>query len=221
MPQLLSAPVAPVNAADLAQVLTSAWYARIEATGSDTGAEIHDNSAHKELGSCRDYLDFANMIAPRTVQAARESESNALLELMVMCRATMYLRAASPATTSYLPEVIYTANSPQYFPAELALQSSAAEAALTVQNRATRYWADVNSGLTQVEVSEFVSSYRGGGIRQTLSVVGYGDVDRDGCEDVVMVSHDQLEGSRYYNLRLFVMTVDATHTWRVLAQFSL
>lgn len=142
-----------------------------------------------------------------------------LMELALMCRATVLLSNASAARRSYIPEPAIGPNSPQIFPAELALELSAAEAEARTDKNSAHRWSDVNTGFNVAEASEdsVVFSHDGG--RQELALVGRGDFNHDGIEDLLITSRDSVKGGSYFNVRLFALTIGPNGDWSLIGEY--
>ncbi len=77
------------------------------------------------------------------------------------------------------------------------------------------HWGDVND-ITEVNhVSEHRAEYRSVSGVQTLSVLGRGDFNDDEHEDILVSVQDSVEGGSYFNMRLFVISVNESGSWDV------
>lgn len=63
------------------------------------------------------------------------------------------------------------------------------------------------------------AEYRIEGGLQALSVLGLGDFNGDGREDLLASVRDTVEGGSYFNLRLFVLTVTEGGNWQMEAEY--
>ncbi len=54
---------------------------------------------------------------------------------------------------------------------------------------------------------------------QEVEILGNGDANNDGIEDVFIVVRDYVEGGNYFNMRLFVLSVNAKGSWELIKNF--
>lgn len=140
----------------------------------------------------------------------------AFLEFTVMCEAARVLMVSERSAVSYLPRVVLSELSPRLWPKEFALQTSAEEARRTNQNSKLVSWDDVTP------ITKYISKsgsnaffYHQGGFQQ-VEVIGRGDTNKDGVEDLMLSVRDHADGGSYFNMRLFVLSVDSQNNWHLL-----
>jgi hypothetical protein len=74
--------------------------------------------------------------------------------------------------------------------------------------------------ITQIERhSETKSIYFYDGGSQEVEILGYGNANSDSIEDVFMVVRDHVDGGNYFNIRLFVLSMNANGNWDILKEF--
>lgn len=208
MPDLVSNDIPLNGQEDMADLINTDWYSSIDV--------INTRSSGDSIANCREYFVEAT---PET-RALRESEMNAFLELAMMCRATALLRDGADADVSYLPDVVIGDFSPKAFPAAVALETSETESEKRSDDLDANRWSDVNSGFSTEKISANKVDFRHDAGIQQLDLIGRGDFSGDGVEDVLITSRDSVEGGSYFNLRLFVLSVDSDGAWRVIEEFS-
>lgn len=201
----------PLNSQDdLNNLLDADWYSSINVVDTRSAEEA-------TFTNCNDYS------AERTseTRTLRENEMNAFLELIVMCRTTEVLAKAGNSDASYIPKNVIDASSPEHYPAAVALEISETESEKNASDSSVGYWSDVN-GSFQVNAltPEKVKFHHDAGIQQ-LELVGRGDFNGDGVEDVLISSRDSVEGGSYFNLRLFSLSVDAEGAWYMIEEYDL
>ncbi|WP_027328248.1 hypothetical protein [Marinimicrobium agarilyticum] len=209
MPELLAANVDIEKREDLAALLSKDWYASIDVANTRSAEE-------DAFSNCQEYFREAT---PKT-RTLREHEMNAFVELAVMCRATELMVGAKTPRKSYIPEDILTASSPEKFPSEIAFETSKTESEKNRNDPLVKHWGDINKIREVNAVSPYaVDFYTMGGV-QRLELVGRGDFDGDGVEDVLLSSRDSVDGGSYQHLRLFVLSVDADGDWRTIKSYQ-
>jgi len=102
----------------------------------------------------------------------------------------------------------------------LAFETSKTESEESRRDPEVKYWSDINE-IRNVDVisPQVVDFYTTGGL-QRLELVGRGDFDGDGVEDVLISSRDSVDGGSYQHLRLFVLSVDAEGDWRTIRSYQ-
>ena len=208
MASLLAEEASSTTQKDLADLLTKPWYANIAVTGT-RDADV------RELNACSTY--FANKT--QDLRAQKDSEQNALRELEIMCEATQLLSQAVPARRSNIPKNPLNVELPAKLPKLLALVTSQTELERLQQDKTKILWKDINT-ITRTEApSKFQRVYYSDAGIQTLAFLGSGDINKDGQQDMLITLTDSVEGGSYYNLRLFVITVNANKQWKIVAQY--
>lgn len=207
MPSLLDRVPEVSSQNDLAKLLEMHWYASID-------IQVSESKEPQKVISCNDY--FA--VKTHRLRAQREPEHNALIELMVMCEATRLLSEASPAQQSNIPPQPLGAELPNTLPKALALVTSQSEWSRIESDSNVSHWGEVNSVNEVVQTSAHQTEYRSDAGLQTVSILGRGDFDEDGREDLLISVEDTVEGGSYFNMRLFVFTVTDQGNWQVEAK---
>ena len=204
---LASLDVSLNNISDLSELISAPWYADIDVRDTKSGGSV--------FSSCADYFDKAKS----TTRTIRDSEMNAYLEFKIMCEATQLLINAQNSKESYLPNTILNNETPKLWPKKIALQISTKESMRIARDAELRTWADVTP-ITKVDVySKTKSAYFHDGGYQEVEILGFGDSNNDGIEDVFIVVHDHVEGGNYFNIRLFVLSVNSSGIWELIKGF--
>jgi hypothetical protein len=209
MPELLAESVAVREQEDLGGLLSESWYSPIEVAKPGAQESI-------SLENCDEYFAESTP-ATRTI---RENEMDAFLELAAMCEATALLAGAQRASESYLPQPVLDSASPEHLPAAVALVTSETEAERHAVSSAVNSWGDVNTNFGVKRLSADAVEFTHEAGVQVLEVVGQGDFNSDGRQDVLVASRDSVEDGSYFNLRLFVLTVDAEGEWQLVEEWS-
>lgn len=209
MPELLADNVDVKKREDLSALLSKEWYASVDVNNIK-------NAEEGTFSTCEEYLKG---VTPET-RTLHENEMSAFVELALMCRATVFLSNAGNPHASYIPDDVITADSPNEFPSVLAFQTSETESEKSRNDPAVQYWSDINEIRKVESVSPHaVDFYTNGGV-QRVELVGRGDFDGDGVEDVILSSRDSVEGGSYRHLRLFVLSVDAEGNWKTIKSYQ-
>lgn len=207
MPALLaSSGISVNNIDDLSELITSSWYAEVDVKQTKVGRSV--------FNSCMDYFDKAGP-STRTI---RDHEMSAYLEFKIMCEATRLLINASNSKESFLPEIILDKDVPKIFPKAIALQISTEESRQTSQTAMVRTWADVTPMIRVETHSKTKSTYFHEGGYQEVEILGYGDDNNDDVEDVFIVVRDYVTGGNYFNIRLFVLSIDSKGDWELIKE---
>lgn len=205
MPSLLaSADVTLNNISDLPKLINAPWYAEIEVKKTKLGESV--------FSSCRDYFDKAG---PST-RTKRDNEMSAYLEFKIMCEATRLLLNANNSKESFLPDNILNKDVAKFWPKQIALQTSAERAKRIAHNAKLRTWQDVTPIVNVEKNSKTKSTYFHNGGYQEVEMLGYGDANNDGVEDAFIVVRDYVEGGNYFNIRLFVLSLNAKGNWALI-----
>lgn len=194
---------------ELSGLLSKEWYAPVEVINTRSEEE-------GTFSSCEEYFREGT---PES-RTLREHEMNAFVELAIMCRATKLLSSAESPRTSYISDPILNASSPDKFPSDLAFETSKTESEENRNDPTVQYWGDINKIRKVDAISpHVVDFYTTGGV-QRMELVGRGDFDGDGVEDVLISSRDSVDGGSYQHLRLFVLSVDAEGDWQVIRSYQ-
>jgi len=207
MPTLLDSSNVAINSiGDLSKLIKAPWYAQINVANTKVGETV--------FSSCADYFD---KVEPAT-RTSRDNEMSAYLEFKIMCEATQLLINAGDSKESFIPDNALSDDAPQMWPKEMALQISTEESKRSAQNPNLKTWADVTPVIKHESQTEFSSIYFHKGGRQAIEILGHGDINNDGIEDILLVSRDSVEGGNYFNMRLFVLSVDSRGKWTLIKE---
>lgn len=204
MPDLVEGVSSPSGREDLRDLLGRRWYTSIDVITGNAKAPV-------PVSSCKDYFS----VKAQDLRADKGQEKNALLELIVMCEATRLLAEASAARQSSIPARPLNEDLSENLPEEFALITSQNETQLIMGDPAISSWGDVNDITKVNRVSEHRAEYHSVSGVQTLSILGHGDFNDDGREDILVSVQDAVEGGSYFNMRLFVLSVRESGSWDV------
>ncbi|MCG3738066.1 hypothetical protein EXA16_17365 [Vibrio cincinnatiensis] len=207
LPELLSSNVELNNVDELSKLIKEPWYSEIVVKDSNGKTLI--------LSSCEDYFVKSS---PET-KLTKQYEMNAYIELKVMCEASKLMLSAKPSMLSYLHFPILDENSPNYLPKQLSLITSSEELKRNNRNQALKYWSDVTpiTGFQKNSESSFTYYHNGG--YQEVDIIGRGDVNSDGIEDLIVVVRDYVSNGSYFNMRLLVLTIDDQKNWSLISEY--
>ncbi|MCF6325363.1 MAG: hypothetical protein L3J89_13760 [Gammaproteobacteria bacterium] len=137
-----------------------------------------------------------------------------------MCRSTQLLFNAKNPEKSNIPGDFLNEFMPEKFPSALAFQTSTREAGKNANDKSKRYWNDINQNLQFEAISKDRVKFFNDGGTQNISLVGRGDFNTDGLEDVLISSRDSVEGGSYFNFRLFALSVNEKGEWQLIEEFK-
>lgn len=168
-----------------------------------------------EARSCRTLLSLGS-----TYETVVASEFNVYQDREAQCRAAALLVRAQPAKTSFLHGFALDAQAPNRLPAALAFSVSPEDDERVAQATARdEPWSAVEEVrlLEQVSVSE--ARFGAGASEQSLTIVGQGDVNGDGLEDLLLLSRGRLTEGSLKSTRLLLLTQESSEesTLRLLA----
>ncbi len=208
MPAILASSDISLNGvSDLPMLISAPWYADINVRQTKVGETV--------FSSCADYFDKSEP-STRTI---RDNEMNAYLEFKIMCEATRLLINANNSKESFLPGTILNDGVPKVWPKEIALQISTEELRKIQHNPKLKTWADVTPIIKIETQSETKSIYFHDGGYQEVEILGNGDVNNDGVEDVFIVVRDHVEGGNYFNMRLFALSINDKGNWKLIKNY--
>ncbi|MCP4267859.1 MAG: hypothetical protein GY777_20200 [Candidatus Brocadiaceae bacterium] len=208
MPVILASSDISLNSiSDLSKLNSAPWYADVNVRQTKVGETV--------FSSCADYFDKAE---PST-HTIRDNEMNAYLEFKIMCEATQLLINAKDSKESFLPDIILNDDVPKLWPKKIALQISTEESRRITHNPKLKTWNDVTPIIKIEKRSETKSIYFHDGGYQEIEILGNGDANSDGIEDVFIVVRDHVEGGNYFNIRLFVLSINAKGNWELIKDF--
>lgn len=208
MPDLLDEPSSVSSHEGLRNLLGQRWYADIEVVKAD-------GEPPEMVTSCNDYFSLEG----KKLHVQNVQERQAFLELIVMCEATQWFVEASASARSGIPAKPLTEDLPEHLPKSLALVTSEAEFQRIMKNPAITNWGEVNDITRMTPESEHRVVYHLEAGQQSVALIGRGDFNRDGTEDILVSVQDTVNGGSYYDLRLFVLSVTEPGKWVVEAQY--
>ena len=206
MAELLASDTTILNVTELPKLMNAPWYADINVTHTKVGGTV--------FSSCFDY--FSN-VEPLT-RTLKDNEMSAYLEFKIMCEATQLLINAHNSKFSFLPDKVLSNASPKLWPKELAFQISTEESKRIAKNPELKTWEDVTPITKHESQSTTKSTYYYKGGYQVIEVLGHGDANNDDIEDVFILSRDQVEGGNYFNMRLFILSVNSQGNWKLIKE---
>lgn len=193
---------------DLPKLIDAPWYDEIAVTKTKVGETA--------LSSCHDYFTKAD----DTTHAAKENEIGAYLELKIMCEATRLLMNAKESKKSFLPNDVLSKTAPQLWPKAMALQISTEESKRSAENPKLTSLNDVTPVIKYESQSNSRATYFHNGGYQEVEILGRGDANNDGIEDIFLVLRDHVNGGDYFNIRLFVLSVDSKAGWHLIKEIG-
>jgi len=202
MPDLLEDTVEINSQADLSKLLLAPWYSEIRVI-------------HTQMPSINSFSNSSQYLEHATdkTRTLYDHEMSSFLVLAKMSRATELLISAKGAKKSYLPKQILTQRLPELWPKELAFETSTKEAERNIKNTNIKFWGDINKQTSFEKNTDEQATYYHDGGQQVITLVGLGDFDNNGIEDLLVSSQETVEGGTYFNLRLFVLSVTPEGEW--------
>ncbi len=192
--------------ADLVQLKNASWYAEFDM--------INTRSGESTFSTCQHMFDQSL----QNTYTKRHSEYNAYLEFKTMCAATKVLINSKASKVSYIPPTVFTKNTPTIFPKNIAIQTSTLESKRLLNNSEINTWNDVTPITGYKLLSNDKAVYFNDSATQELEVIGTGDVNGDSIEDFLLVTRDSLDDGNYFNMRLFILSVDQYGNWSIIKE---
>lgn len=193
---------------DLEKLVDATWYAEVDVINTKVGKAA--------LGSCHDYFTKVKG-TPRT---ANENEMSAYLELKIMCEATRLLMNAKDSKETFLPRNVLGETMPKLWPKAMALRISTEESRRDMENTELMSMNDVTPIVKYESHSKSKAAYFNKGGYQEVEIIGRGDANNDGVEDIFLVVRDHVEGGDYFNMRLFILSVDSKASWHLIKEIE-
>jgi len=204
LPDLLKKPIKIDKKSDISKLISSPWYYTFKMKNTKHGLA--------NFSSCYDY--FTQTTSHTRPQ--KESEMPAYLELKSMCDAARILMTATNALQSYLPKAPLDKSTPNFWPKEIASQISTKEAKRTLKDTSLKTWSDITHINSYHSKSVNQATYRYTGGYQEINILGRGDVNHDGIQDLIISSRDYTDEGDYFNMRIFVLSMDKQHHWHLI-----
>lgn len=206
MPSLLASDATLNSVSDLDMLINAPWYDEIAVTKTKIGETA--------FSSCHDYFTKAE----EATRAAKENEMGAYLEFKIMCEATRLLMDSKDSKKSFLPKNVLSKTAPKFWPKAMALQISTEESKRSAENPKLTSLNDVTPVIKYESQSNSKATYFHKGGYQEAEVAGRGDANNDGIEDIFLVVRDHVDGGDYFNIRLFVLSVDSKAGWHLIRE---
>lgn len=154
------------------------------------------------IQTCRDALDSKNAaLWPIAIP-----ETSAYMARLALCHAVATMVDAKWSEQSYVAAFQLDESAPQLLPGKLALIISSME-------YERRTWDETNtlhdvSAIERVAHLDFYKSefYDSMGGVQTMTILGRGDFNNDGIEDLLLLVEDRVAGGSYHASRLYQLT---------------
>lgn len=179
----------------LAAALDAPWETPMQVTNG------HDTA---EVPSCRALLGLAG-----TYEPAVASDFATFQDLQARCRAVALLAEARPSKVSWLHAFALDEQAPSRLPAEFAFAVSPEDdQRVTEASSLGKPWSAIESVHLLEQASPRQARYSGDASEQNLAIVGYADVNGDGVEDLLVLSHGRLTEGSLKSTRLLVITQD-------------
>jgi hypothetical protein len=147
----------------------------------------------KGVNNCSQLLSIASMPAASAGQDTQATRIN--------CLALRELSSARPARSSHVADLKWNARVLSLLPAELAINVSD-EAIHKARGKA---WTDLDRTASASESGADQIVVKGEGFTESLILLGRGDFDDSGSQDLLVKTLDTLTGGTYRNIRLFVL----------------
>lgn len=196
MARQLTNPVDLRGKADLRTFLSTPWFAEAEVSPTRAG------SAPQVLSSCNQY--FEQTI--ETTWTTRDYEMQRFRVNALLCEATQALLAAQAASHSLVEAYSLSIETPTHFPKAVALVISSSRQKEINSSATLKTWADVTQELTIEQLDGGGIAFTALGGRQEIEIVGKGDFDGNGWQDLLISSRDSVTGGSYKNYRLFALS---------------
>jgi hypothetical protein len=179
----------------------SALEARLDMPWEDA-LQLTNGERTVEARSCRALLDLDD-----TYETVVPSEFNVYQSRDAQCRAAALLARARPSKTSFLHGFALDAQAPNQLPAALNFSISPDDDQRISQAVAEgKPWSAVEEVHLLDHASASEASYAANGSEQALTILGHGDVNGDGVEDLLLLSRGRLTEGSLKLIRVFLLT---------------
>jgi len=205
MSQFLKAPAELGKQSDISRAIAAPW--RYDSKVVLYTSDGEQARAPFVLHSCSEYLP----VQDEQPWPVHESDADRFMVLAMTCKASQLVAAAAPAERSYVRTLKFDWQLPDLLPPELAFAISSDSVKQIDQARPDEKWRDM-FGVDRHEPCNGREGAHCGiyhdstGGRQQVQLVARGDFNDDGIEDVLLSSHDTVEGGTYAAMRMFVLT---------------
>jgi hypothetical protein len=171
----------------------------------DDGLQLTNGQRTLDVRSCRSLLDLDG-----TYETLVPSEYNVYLDLEAECRAAALLVRGQPSKSSFLHDFALDAQAPNRLPARLAFTVSPEDDERVARATARgEPWSAVEDVHLAAQASSGEARYEANASEQTLTVLGQGDVNGDGFEDLLLLSRGRLTEGSLKSTRLLVLTQES------------
>jgi hypothetical protein len=164
--------------------------------------ELTNGKRTVEARSCRALLSLDG-----TYETVVPSDFDVYQDREARCRAAALLARAQPSKTSFLRGFALDAQAPNRLPAALAFTVSPEDEQRVSQATARgEAWSDVADVRLLEQASTGEARFGADASEQHLSIVGQGDVNGDGFEDLLLLSRGRLTEGSLKSTSLLVLT---------------
>jgi hypothetical protein len=158
-----------------------------------------------EARSCRALLGLDG-----TYETVVPSELDVYQDREARCRAAALLARTQPSKTSFLQGFALDAQAPNRLPAALAFTVSTEDEQRVSQATARgEPWSDVEDVRLLEQASTREARFGAEASEQHLIIVGQGDVNGDGFQDLLLISRGRLTEGSLKSTRLLLLTQEA------------
>lgn len=197
-------PVAIETVDDLATVMAATW---------DAPFNLQDGRTEKEVISVNNCDALLHVLdTSPDLEPVKAFEFTAYRYRTHLCRAINTLVEAKTSTRSFVRSFMLDAAAPALLPAELAFVVSEEDQELVAKYRDQTLTSLFNNekrfALENVEVLNLYSMRLADSSdgRQEMKILGYGDFNHDGTEDLLLLVHDYITTASYRAFRLYRLT---------------
>ncbi|MBU0699823.1 hypothetical protein KKE26_00765 [bacterium] len=203
-----------INTKDqLRKLLSMKWYQEIEVISpSDTTQSI-------SVCTCEQFLE----IERKKFEPKKAYEANAYMALATMSHAVKEIINAKSASVSFLRYMKLNKKTPDIFPAEMACIPSTTERKRLLSQKKRDRWSEVNQIKAVKSIDNLNAVYYDmNGVEQEIEIIGYGDFNHDGIDDILLLVQNSVTGGSYFTMSLFILTKRSSHaTYEVIMEYNL
>lgn len=207
MSQYFKEPLDIKSQKDLSKAISAPWYA-------DFSVIREKNSSEMSIGTCEKFFSEKDA----SLYAAKESEAAAFMGLTAMCQAVNILKEAKPAVKTYIGSSLINELTPDKLPKEFAFLVSSSEESSARKDPSIQFWGDINKDLVATIVSEYQSTYLNAEAQQAIDILGRGDFDGDGIEDVLVAIKSAAVGGSFSDERIFALKNSTGKRWELVGK---